>query len=62
MHTNFWVKKTDFKLFGKTIFTKEEVCNDKNFDATEIQFIVTSSDYYKSEFEVKKKNDDNNNR
>ena len=52
MHTNFWVKKTDFKLFGKTIFTKEEVCNDKNFDATEIQFIVTSSDYYKSEFEV----------
>ena len=62
MHTNFWVKRTDFKLFGKTIFTKEEVCNDKNYDATEIQFFVTSADYYKSEFEVKKKNDDNNNR
>lgn len=59
MHTNFWTKTTNFKLFGKhTIFTKEEICTDKSYEG-DCYSIVVTPDYFKSEFEVKK-NDGNN--
>lgn len=56
MNINFWVKTTKFKIFGKTFFTKEEICNDKTYEDSEMEFVV-NPEYYKKEFEI-----DNNNR
>lgn len=57
MQTNFWVKTENFKILGKTLFTKETICTDKTYQG-DIMQIQVPIEYYKSEFEVKK--DDNN--
>lgn len=56
MQINFWTKKTDFKLFGKTIFSKVEVCNETERDSD--YTIIVTEDYFNKEFEFenKKKN------
>lgn len=56
MQHNFWTKTTNFKIFGKTIFSKEEIGNETERDS-EYTIIVTE-DYFKKEFdfEEKKKN------
>lgn len=57
MQTNFWVKTENFKVLGKTLFTKETICTDKSYEGNAYSVIVTP-EYFKSEFEVKE--DDNN--
>jgi hypothetical protein len=52
MKTNFWVKTTNFKLFGKVFFTREEICNDKEYDGDIIE-VQVPKDYYKFEFDMK---------
>ena len=59
MNNNFWVKTTNFKLLGKTLFTKEEICTDMQYEGEFYQINVTK-DYFKSEFEVNKKDDNGN--
>ena len=57
MQTNFWTKVTTWKILGKVIFSKEEICTDKTYEGNAYSIVVTP-EYFKSEFEVKK--DDNN--
>ena len=45
-------KKTEYKLFGNTIFTKEEVCKETNYEGDTLKVYV-SPEYYKAEFEDK---------
>lgn len=58
MNNEFWTKTTHFKFFGKTIFTKEEICSDIEYQG-QIYNIQVSQDYYKSEFDMNKKNEKN---
>ena len=53
MQINFWTKKTDFKLFGKTIFSKVEVCNETERDSD--YTIIVTEDYFKEEFDFEEK-------
>lgn len=55
MQINNWFKTTNFKLFGKTIFTKEEICNDFTQEKDSYNIII-SEDYYNEEFKTKKDN------
>lgn len=55
MQHDFWTKTTNFKLFGKTIFTKEEIGNETSRDS-EYTIIVTQ-DYFNKEFDLNKKNE-----
>lgn len=32
MNNNFWTKTTNFKLLGKTLFTKEEICSEVEYE------------------------------
>lgn len=32
MDNDFWTKTTNYKLFGKTIFTKEEICSEVQYE------------------------------
>ena len=52
MEHDFWTKKTEYKLFGNTIFTKEEVCKETNYEGDTLKVYV-SPEYYKAEFEDK---------
>lgn len=56
MLNNFWTKTTNFKILGKTIFSKEEICNETERDSD--YTIIVTEDYFKKEFdfENKKKN------
>lgn len=56
MDNNFWVKTTNYKLFGKTFFTKEEICSDTQYQG-EIYQINVKQDYYNDEFDIKNKKD-----
>ena len=56
MNTNFWTKITNYKLFGKTFFTKEEICDDKNFEENEFKVYITQ-EYFNDEFDINKKNE-----
>lgn len=51
MQHDFWHKTTNFKILGKIIFSKEEICNETSRD-TEFDIIVTQ-DYYNKEFDLK---------
>lgn len=59
MDNNFWHKITHYKILGKTLFSKEEICSDINYQG-EIYNVTVTKDYFKSEFEVNKKNDNSN--
>ena len=56
MQINNWFKTTNFKLFGKTIFTKEEICNDFTQEKDSYNIII-SEDYCNTEFKINKKKD-----
>lgn len=56
MDNNFWVKTTNFKILGKTLFTKEEICSDMQYQG-EFYQINVMQDYYNSEFNIKNKKD-----
>lgn len=49
-NTSF-VKHTDFKLFGKVIFSKEEVYTETTTEGQPYK-IVLNPDYYKEEFNI----------
>lgn len=55
MQVNNWFKTTNFKIFGKTIFTREEICNDYNYEEDAYNVII-SEDYYNKEFKTDKNN------
>lgn len=59
MDNNFWHKITHYKILGKTLFSKEEICSDINYQG-EIYNVTVTKDYFNSEFEVNKKNDNSN--
>ena len=54
MNTNFWQKITNYKMFGKTIFSKEEICTDKNYEENEFKVYITD-EYFNDEFDIEKK-------
>ena len=49
----FWTKTTNYKLFGKIIFTKEETCSEIECDG-QVYHITVSQDYFNSEFKINK--------
>lgn len=53
MNNNFWTKTTNYKFLGKTLFTKEEICFDTNYEGQIYQVQVTQ-DYFNSEFDINK--------
>lgn len=57
MHTDNWVRKTQYKLFNKlVIFSREDIGNEYSGE-TAGYTITVSPEYYKAEFE--NKNDGN---
>jgi hypothetical protein len=56
MNNNFWTKITNFKILGKTIFSKEEICTEKNYEENEFKVYI-SQEYFNDEFDVKEKKD-----
>ena len=57
MNNNFWTKITNFKIFGKTIFSKEEICTEKNYEENEFKVYITQ-DYFNKEFDIERKKKD----
>ena len=53
MENAFWNKITNYKIFGKIIFTKEEICSDIQCDGP-IYKVTISQDYFDSEFKTDK--------
>ena len=53
MNNNFWTKTTNYKFLGKTLFTKEEICSDMQYEG-QIYQINVNQDYYNSEFKINK--------
>lgn len=59
MNNDFWTKTTNWKLLGKyTIFTKEEICSEIQYEG-QIYNVQISQDYYNSEFDLNKKEKNN---
>lgn len=59
MNNNFWTKITNFKILGKTIFSKEEICSEKNYEENKFKVYITQ-EHFNDEFDIKeKKNKDN---
>ena len=58
MRNESYTKKTEWKLFGKKIFEKEEICSGIEIEGQIFQINITP-DYYNSEFEISK--DEKNN-
>lgn len=54
MNNNFWTKITNFKILGKTIFSKEEICTEKNYEENEFKVYITQ-EYFNDEFDIEKK-------
>lgn len=50
MDNTFWTKLTNYKLFGRIIFSKEEIVQEGQI----IQLYV-KQDYFNSEFDLNKK-------
>lgn len=59
METLNFVKHTHFKLFGKIIFTKEEIYCETNAEGEPFKIIV-NQDYYNKEFNLNDKSNDKN--
>lgn len=59
MNNNFWTKTTKWNFLGKyTLFAKEEVCSDIQYEG-QIYQIQVNQDYYNSEFDLNKKENKN---
>lgn len=54
-----YIKRTNFKVLGKVLFSREEVYNENSGDMQAIQVMV-KPDYYNAEFELNGKNKDDN--
>ncbi len=54
-----FIKRTNYKLFGKTILSKEEIYNENSGETQAIQVYVRP-DYYNSEFKINDENKNNN--
>ena len=52
MNHDFWVKTTNYKLFGFNIFQKHEICKETEYEGETLKVYV-SPEYYKAEFEDK---------
>ena len=52
MNHDFYTRTTNFKLFGITIFTRDEVCKETNYEGDTLKVYV-SPEYYEAEFEDK---------
>ena len=61
MDNTFWNKITNYKLFGHTIFSKEEICQESQYEG-QIYQIEVKKDYFDSEFNLNKKKDNNDGR
>jgi hypothetical protein len=57
MNNNFWTKITNFKILGKTIFSKEEICTEKNYEENEFKVYI-SQEYFNNEFDIDEKKKD----
>lgn len=53
MRNESYTKKTEWKIFGKTICEKEEICSGFEIEGQIFQINMTP-DYYKTEFEINK--------
>lgn len=60
MNNEFFTKTTNYKILGKTIFSKEEVFSGMEYEG-QIYNITVSPNYYNSEFNINKKDDKNGN-
>lgn len=61
MDNTFWNKLTNYKLFGHTIFSKEEIYQESQYEG-QIYQIQVKKDYFDSEFNLDKKKDNNDGR
>lgn len=52
MNNDFWTKTTNFKFLGKTLFSKEEICTEMQYEGQIYQVNVTP-EYFKNEFDLK---------
>lgn len=52
MNHDFWTKTTNYKLFGFTEFSKDEICKETNYEG-EIIKVCVSPEYYDAEFKDK---------
>lgn len=59
MNNNFWTKTTNYKFLGKTLFTKEEICSDTQYEG-QIYNVQIRQDCFNSEFDIKKNNKEQN--
>lgn len=53
MNNEFFTKTTNYKLFGKTLFSKEEIFSGVEYQG-QIYQIQVKQDYYNSEFNLNK--------
>lgn len=53
MNNEFFIKTTNYKLFGKTLFSKEEIFSGCEYQG-QIYQIQVNQDYYNSEFDLNK--------
>lgn len=51
------VKLTNFKMFGKTLFTKEEIYTETSCEGEPFK-IIENQDYFNKEFDIGKKQSD----
>ncbi|MBQ2284585.1 MAG: hypothetical protein II244_02835 [Clostridia bacterium] len=54
MNNEFFTKTTNYKILGKTLFTKEEIFSGVEYQG-QIYQISVSKDYYNSEFKTDEK-------
>lgn len=54
MNNEFFTKTTNYKFLGKTLFSKEEIFSGIEYQG-QIYQIQVKQDYFNSEFDLKKK-------
>ena len=54
MNNEFFTKTTNYKIFGKILFTKEEIFRGVEYEGQLYQ-ITVNKDYYDSEFKTNEK-------
>lgn len=54
MNNEFFTKTTNYKIFGKVLYTKEEIFSGVEYEGQFYQ-ITVNKDYYDSEFKTNEK-------
>lgn len=54
MNNEFFTKTTNYKIFGKILYTKEEIFSGVEYEGQLYQ-ITVNKDYYDSEFKTNEK-------